>query len=221
LPHSLLRNGNEPDWSEVVFGDGAWHATPRQLDLMTRPGSTYAFLALDRDPQRRWFDYSIDLKQMSRTQPDQHQLGIFFGWRPRPAGADGLVRCFLVQLDERPGKEKGFGQVRIGTIGLRQGSGHEGQYLDGFRPLPDGKDALPVVKSGEWHHLRVRALDGEVAVTIDRALTVQFSMDWLRSKLPGIIPPLDPCGDLGIWTREGIGFFRNATVAVLPSERAQ
>ena len=50
--------------------------------LAATPIEKEALLALDADPERRWYEFTVELAQLPQGQSPCAPLGIFFGWAP-------------------------------------------------------------------------------------------------------------------------------------------
>jgi hypothetical protein len=89
-----------------------------------------------------------------------------------------------------------------------------------LEPLPQGRGLLPLgePKAGSkgWRKLLVRVSEGKVSVAVDDGPKMEFELAWLEKadpKLKG--STLRTRGALGVWVRNGVGSFRNATVMPL------
>ena len=149
----------------------------------------------------------------AKKSPWAHRLGVFFGWQHYPEDRDRPHHFFVIELDERPFGPHKHGRLIIGTASYRPAKGSRQEQTNWFVPLPETKGVLPLADSGKWHTLTVRVLDDMVRVTVDN-VTTEFELAWLRKAHPRL-GPLDPRGALGVWAKDGVGWFRKATVTAL------
>ena len=144
-------------------------------------------------------------------------MGVFFGYREDPADPDTAYRFFLISLDDRGTAHAPFGQLNVGSGLISPRNGVRGGMFDLFRPLFKDKSIIAFPAPEQWHRIVVRVVDDRVTITADQAQPFEFEMSRLRQVDPQIGEKLNPRGALGIWSRNGVGLFRNATVTALPS----
>jgi hypothetical protein len=212
----LQRRDFTPVWSRHLCGPGYCKAlAPNGLNMFSPPGETPTLYALDDDPERRWFEFSIKAGQIQGERKGRY--GVFFGWRRRGDGTGADGRCFLVEIKETAEGPPAAGQVRVLIAQL--GDDDDRGALTRLEPLPQGKGtaALPARPAGGWREVQVRAVDHKVTVTVGTA-SVVFDVRDVKGKLLSGPGGLDARGALGIWTAEGPAFFRDAAVLALRSE---
>jgi serine/threonine protein kinase len=230
-PIALFNEDCRPVWHEVKFGAGKFGPWTGRLVLESKPDEKPTFVALDEDPERRWFEFSIELRQEPAAPNDPHpshnnQLGVFFGWRDDPQFAPAIhTQFFNIQLNENPILKDRFGRLSIGRTLIneddRGGARREAYYP--WSSLALGGTWIPLSmneksKNG-WRQLRVRVQNNKITAEVDRIYKI-VTMEQLREERLGIPkdPPLEPCGAIGIWVQNGSGSFRNAKVTYLPAE---
>jgi serine/threonine protein kinase len=213
FPVTLLSQDFEPLWYRLIAGDGRYYCTVYQLTLHSPYTKTPTFLALDDDPQRRWFEFSIALMQLLDPQnTEKNQLGLFFGWTA--AEADGFPRVFALQLDEQAVPGYPHGRLTIGSTRIHSGKGSRGEMNEGVRAFHPVEGIVPLKKSKSWHKLRVAAEPRQIKVVLD-----EDQVQLIDRSLAGCDPEiaaLDPRGGLGIWAANGVGHFKEATITALP-----
>jgi serine/threonine protein kinase len=217
VPQALLTLDHAPVWHRKLAGNGLFARQRFQLMLTSPPpAQSPTLLALDDDPARRWFNFSVELNA-PLEEPGKNRFGVFFGWRKDRA------RFFVVEIDEHPTPSCPHGRALISTLRIVEGGGAEMGMAD-LRWLPGSKQELPLRQSRAWHSLTVRALDDSILVMVDEKQPVPnskqtclFTMNWLAEKDPDTALALDLRGALGVWSWNGIfASFRNATVTALP-----
>ncbi len=215
LPLSLIKANHKPLWGEVVFGKGQWYVQPGQSGLNSPIGANPTLLAL-ADPKRPCFKFAVQLMQIKGNVRD-HEIGVFFGWQRDAAGE--FPRLFVIQLDEFPTDKGAPPRIRIGTAWAVPAKGDRGEAIETFKPLPDKeKAAIPLSQVVAWHTVTVWVQHEKVVVTVDNVPSVDFSMPWLRQADQHAAANLQPSGAVGIWTRNGPGLFKNATLTALPGK---
>jgi serine/threonine protein kinase len=221
VPLSLLRADNQPVWSQCLAGEGDLLPWDTHLMLRSPAGKGATLIALDNDPRRRWFQLTIELCQVMSPDPDKNQLGIFFGHRRSRDDPASRPRFFLVELDQHPAPGCPHGRVRLGTTRYLERQGTRAEIEEGLCPLPGDRGVLPLPKPQDGHHLCVRAVDDRLTLTVDErpAHRVEIDLADLRQADPLGAQDLDARGALGIWVRNGRGYFRKAQLTPLPSER--
>jgi serine/threonine protein kinase len=218
---ALLTTEFRPIWSHKLFGKGYLTPMAYGLNLYSPPGPQ-TLVALDNDPERRWFEFSIDLKPVPRAGAGAGGLGVFFGWHRNRQDPERRYRFFVLQLQEAAGPAVPA-ELLIGSAYIDEARGAMGGHVEWLHPFPGGKGrlALPWKAARAWRRLHVRALDHKVTVTADESVSVEFDVKELNAsprlrELQG--GPLDPRGALGVWASEGTGFFREAWIKAIPPE---
>jgi serine/threonine protein kinase len=222
-PVVLFTRNFEPIWAQQLFGKKGYYARlPSALRLICphgEKGESCTLLALDNDPGRNWFEFSIKAQQVRRGKTDLlNDLGVFFGWHRNPHDPDQRYRFFVVALDDHPlGLDKrpkvivGFAQVDV----ARGGQEDAIRWLH-FLPGVRGPLLLPQGNAAGWRQLQVRAVDHIVTVAVDEQVVARFDVRAVKAALGARAEGLDPRGALGIWARGGSGSFRDATVVAIP-----
>jgi serine/threonine protein kinase len=214
----------EPVWYERLAGDGRFFSQKREMMLFSGGGS-YTLLALDNDPQRRWFEFAVRLSQLPDPRSEKvNQLGLFFGYRRNSQDPSKKSPFFVLQLDERKSPDHPDGRLLAGSANPIEAEGARGANDEWLRALPGVPPVtpLPARPLQQWRQLRVRALDGRVTVTADSSVKplLSFSTEEMRAANAVEAEGLDPRGALGLWVREGAGYVQEATIMALPSDRA-
>jgi hypothetical protein len=216
----LLRENFEPVWSCRLAGTGNYQLLPDSLALTSVSDECWTLLALDADPEKRWFEFDVELRQTSRRQAGKlNLLGLFFGYRRNPDDPTRRYPFFALELEEWPGIA-GAPQATVGWSNVDEARGLKGDATKWCVKLPgtSGVVNLPPLDPSGWRKVQVRAVDGSVDFTIDQKKVA--SLDLRRLTAAGsTVPHLDPRGALGIWTRDGIATFRNASVVTLVPDR--
>jgi serine/threonine protein kinase len=211
-----LRDDFNPIWCERVYGNGHYHPMQSFLSLSSTNGDL-TLLALDDDPKRRWFEFSVELSRMQDAKPGEHHLGLFFGWNRSPAEDSATTRpFFVVEIDESPLARGSRPLGSVVTARLVPTSGPRGNLAQWTTPLPKGLGSVELASTTTRHRITVRALDDKVTVTFDAEAAVEVDITWLRRQGPSW-QELDARGALGIWALNGVGIYRDASVVVLPS----
>lgn len=212
----LLREDCQPILSRLLLGRGGFAAAPTGALLVQSPlDNLPTTIALDCVP-RGGFEFSIELRQMRHQGENANDLGVFFGWNDPSADPLELQRFFLVHFDERPTGNHAHGQVTVSTAQFvdRQGA-RSGLNL--FTPLPKGKGLLllprPAAGPEGWHTVKVRVSGTKVKLQVDDVPPNELDVAGVVSADPKLKnTKLSPRGALGVWVRNGLGSFRNATV---------
>jgi hypothetical protein len=113
------------------------------------------------------------------------------------------------------------GALILGTAVIYRGSGGVGEASDWIRPLPEKRGFCPLgpLKAANvWHRVQVHVLEDRITIHLDGEKRIQFDMDWLKKADPET-RGIDPRGAVGVWTRDGKGWFKNATIMALPPEQ--
>jgi serine/threonine protein kinase len=215
----LLRNDFEPIWSHRLHGEGHYHRMVNGLVVNSLPVQGWTLLALDNDPQQRWFEFAIEMAQVREEGRNTREGGLFFGWRRNPEDPEKRYRFFVLRLQEPPKDVVGSGKLLLGSAYIDEERGARQELIEPFRPLPPEQRemTLPPVKPDGWRRVQVRAVDHLVKVTVDN-VTLEFDVRAVQP-IGGQGPnTLDARGALGIWARNGQATFREVFVTALPSE---
>jgi serine/threonine protein kinase len=215
---ALLTEDHRPLWPERLTGNGTLGRTDRQATLSAPAKAAMPTLVrLDDDPGHNWFEFSMQIKCLHVRFPrGKNETGVFFGWRHNPVEPALRYRFFAVQIDEREAEEAPYGRLIFGSWYLEDD--REGRVADGIRPFPGKQGTAPLPapasKQDGWRQLRIRALHDRVKVFVDKMMLID--VDTARIEQRGAIGgKLDPRGALGIWAKNGAGFFRDASVFAL------
>jgi hypothetical protein len=216
VPLNLLKtNPQEPRWSCLLAGEGEFFPQPNQLALQGVREDFPALLALDADPERRWYEFTVELAQLPQGQSACAPLGIFFGWPLWDPDQLPSRHFFVIQIDENPLPDAPHGRMTLGWASYQPKEGARGEAFTWFRELPQGQAKYALTNSGVWHTLRIRVVENKIVVTLDGVERNTIEMTWLKNA-DFTTEPLDPCGALGIWVGKGCGWFRRATTMPLP-----
>jgi serine/threonine protein kinase len=219
VPLALLRLDNQPQEYCQLSGKGLFKNQRSHLELYSPPESGRTLLALDDDPERRWFQFSIGMRQLLPAPTGVNELGIFFGYRRNRDDPRARSRFFVVQLDENPTPDYPHGRVLLGVARHFEAQGARGVVEDWLRPLP-GVHVIGLPESRAPRHLCVRVLDDRILLTVDKSPWLRQEVRLEELRKADVLGPdrLDALGALGIWANNGRGFFHEATVTALPSE---
>jgi serine/threonine protein kinase len=218
VPRALFRLDQLPVSAERLAGEGECLPDGAHLVLCSPPRKRATLIALDNDPERRWFEFAIELCQVPGTRLADNELGIFFGYRRSRQDPASPPRFFVVQVDQSPAPGFPHGQVRIGSTRRLEPRGVQAEIDEGLRPIPGDRGVLALPQPGDGHHLCLRVLEDRITLTLDRRPAHRLELDLaeLRRVDPEAGSGLDPRGALGIWVRDGRGCFRQAWVTPLP-----
>jgi serine/threonine protein kinase len=225
-PIDLFTKDFKPVWHRKVFGDGDIGVVPMRSVLVESQPGWPTLIALDDDPEKHGFEFSIELRQAPDSPNDpqlgdkNNQLGIFFGWRDDPQVAPAVrSQFFTVQLDEHKVGQDIFGRLSIGVslINEENRGARAGDIL-WLAGLQMKKDVIALPEKQDWHLVKIRAQNNEVKVEVDGSKT-RFTIEEVRTHARHLRKdlPLESHGALGIWAQNGMGYFRNATITYLPS----
>jgi serine/threonine protein kinase len=214
VPIALQRTDFQPLWSRHLCGrKGYCLVTPDGLNLFGPPKEFFTLFALDDDPKRRWFEFSIEVKQFRGSAGSG---GIFFGWQTQATAA--VRPFFLVAVQEAPDGAPTPGHFEVSIQALDEGR-PQGGASQWSIPVPAGKGVVVLRDrpADGWQKVRVRAAGRRLSVSVGSASTT-FDLPDFQGRLPPSVRAPDPRGALGIWAHERALFFRNATVVALPGD---
>jgi hypothetical protein len=189
---------------------------------VTAFGENPCLVLLDFDLQGRAFEFGMSLQQPVSGNPEANQLGVFFGYRRSRSDPDKRFRFLALRLDEASADGQGPRLV-IGTQFVEDARGLQQEMCGALKPLPGAEGILPLPKLAPaakgWRRLRVRANAQTVAVQVDDLKPVLLSLARVN-QLHGWLEdgPIDPRGGVGIWARNGAGFFRDGFVITLADD---
>jgi serine/threonine protein kinase len=216
----LIRDDSQPVRAEILWGKGHYVAAGGKEMVVYSPwDNNPTVIALDYLP-RGSFEFSIEIRQDETKPMNTNDLGVVFGWRTVAPDPQAIRRFFNVQIDERPGLNCSYGRVTIGTGQRTEREGARGAISQLLAPLPNGRGILALGKppnGPRWHKLVVAARQGKIRITVDGDLYEEFDVERLQdadSRLNNV--SLDAGGAMGIWVRNGQGYFRNAFIKPLP-----
>jgi serine/threonine protein kinase len=203
----------EPLWAKQLADPGTYFPAPEQLNLATTTRGARYLLALDDDPQRRWFEFSVEMMTIPTAPRGMNHLGAFIGWHAEPVDRGARINPYLsVDLD----KEHRQFRIRCHyTIkAAREGEGSVGGTIS--PPAP--QESVALSRPGPWHCVRIRVVDNRITVIADEAEAVEIDPTRLQT-VNAVFGSLNPRGALGIWTSSDAAF-RNAQITALPAGNA-
>jgi serine/threonine protein kinase len=210
VPTLLQKVNHAPVWSEPLFGAPQQLCMPHQLALTCPNSQQCAMIAL-ADPDWPYFQFAIQLQHLeAKVQGTSNEMGIVFGWCRDDSAFPTPPRCFMIQVDQPKGR------LVIGTACLAKSRAVGGQdFCDWIKPIPDAE--MPLDTARKWHELKVLVQSENFSVSIDGQNPSHFSLSRLQIKDPAATENLRAVGAVGIWTRTGTGFFKNANLTMLPA----
>jgi serine/threonine protein kinase len=223
-PIPLFRQDRmEPLWSQFLRGDRSWLAKAEPERLWVKSFDSFpTFVLLDYDAQLNWYLFDVKISQTAGAPERQHEIGIFFGYHRFPRDPSKFVPSFLLQLRENDPEAIGP-NLLIGSVGVEEKVGEGKPHHRTFRRFDGASGRLelaPLAEKNGFRHIRVRAVDDRVTIEVDRNRSIELDVKKLRRDhtLRGD-SELDPRGGIGIWMFKGTGYFADATVTPLPSDR--
>lgn len=192
-----------PLWCRRVAGTGSVTLGRTALQLSSNngaPADEFTALALDDDPERRWFDFEVEMFP-SQAGRDPARAGVFFGWRRLD---DGGASAYFAELDDNA--QAGPGTVHIGYVTNRAVGSGKAAKDDALMVLPADAVAAPIAlaAAGPRYRIIVQARPHGVAVRVNEQSAVQ------------IATRVDARGGAGIWVRRGTHSFGGATTRTVP-----
>jgi hypothetical protein len=193
-----------PLWCRRLVGISPYYPSPDDLQLRTNPKGVVTVLALDDDLERRWFEFTAEVRRDS-GESAKGARGLFFGWRQE---GEGKARAYFVHLDLQSGKGSPPGTLVVGPAILDTRPEAAAQSVVAPLPAFDGKPprSLALTRKDDPYRVRIRALPRSIRVQVDGEEAIEFE------------PPFDPRGPLGIWVQRGSGWFMTATITALRAE---
>jgi serine/threonine protein kinase len=224
----LFRADNQPARCKQLLAQPTYTPMSKELILFSRAdGNKPSLLALD-DPGEENFEFSVEIRHWGVPKPDGNELGLFFGWREELPDPLDRPRFFAVRLDPQPDEQRPNGRLTIGSWRFEEPKGARAGMSEGnirvlFGPKdgPRGIVALPAPKDKRvpYYRVWVRVVGKKITVGVEDEPPVDFDVDWMMNNDKWLRTySLDPHGALGIWTRNGQGFFRNPTIMALPRD---
>jgi serine/threonine protein kinase len=216
----LLREDFEPVWYRKVSGKGGFQRISGQALSLTSPrpeaGDRMAdcrtMLVLDDDPERRPFEFSVEVNPGDGEDGVFAKAGIFFGYRDAPNENADRPPFFLIRVGDKP-SPNGNAIVAAATAIDARGSRQADVAL---LPLWGTWGPALVPAKDNWHRLLVKGYADRIEVTIvGGSRKVIPSAEW--KNMPSI-PPMEGLstqGALGIWAEDGTVLFRDAWVSTL------
>ncbi|MCI0376132.1 MAG: serine/threonine protein kinase [Gemmataceae bacterium] len=224
VPLPLLRADLQPVRHQRVLGDGWFHPIAPELVLQS-PARIPTLLALDY-PDSRAFEFAVELRAHDFGRPEEHDLGIFFGWQDELADPLARKRFFALRLDKRAVLKDIHGRLYIGTWLIEESKGARGGVIEQApRPIKIHPSwialAPPPPKFDGWYKVWVRVEGSVITASVNNETPLVFEVERIRDVwgLKGFV--VEPHGALGIWVRNGLGHFRNATITKLPNAKSK
>jgi serine/threonine protein kinase len=215
VPSPLLARDFRPLQERRLHGQGRLTTRPGEglyLDALSDGKPTLFALG---EANETCFEFAVDFRRYRSAVVDPPQeAGIFFGWH---AGPDGPAPCLVVSALDEPNAPGGTALKALSWL-VDPGDGvREGRFS--HRPL-QRTDALlapvPLARPDDWHSLRVQVRKERVAVFLDDKLTWEFEVPGLKRHPRAA--PFSPRGELGLFCRQAMAAYRNATLTALPPE---
>jgi serine/threonine protein kinase len=210
----------EPIWSLRLQGDRDWHRAARsELCVQNMQTSMPTVVLLDYDPKFSWYLYDVKVHQ-PLLLPGKGQVGTLFGYRRNRADPGKHYPCLATQLVEGPRGAAGS-RFLVGTLYVEEKVAGRAPKFEGFLPFtrPWGELSLPPRAPGQGpRRIQTRAVDDRVTIQVDQGPTLTLDLPAVRKAHP-LRNDLDPRGGVGLWVNDGIGFFSDASVTPLPSDR--
>jgi serine/threonine protein kinase len=215
VPSPLLARDFRPLQERRLAGQGRLAPRPGEgliLDALHDGKPTLFALG---EANETCFEFAIEVRRYrsALVEPPQ-EAGVFVG---RRAGPEGPAPCLVVAVVDDP-KPAGGAIVRAQSRLVDAGDGvREPRYS--YRPLvgPEGTVApVPLARPDDWHTLRIQVRKERVAIFVDEKLTWEFEAAKLQRHPRAA--PLGPRGELGLWCRQAMAAYRNATLTALPPE---
>jgi serine/threonine protein kinase len=213
VPSPLLARDFRPLHERRLGGQGGYVIRPGQgLVLESFRDAKPTLFALG-ETDEPCFEFATEARRFrSKGRDGAQEVGIFFGRRDGP---DGPSPCFVVSVADGPAAV-GQAVVQVQSWLADEGNGVRRPHfvqrplLTPERPLT----TVPLKRPDDWHLLRVQVRGRRVAIFADEHLTWEFDAASLNR--PPRAAPLGPRGPFGLWCREGLAAFRNATLTALP-----
>jgi hypothetical protein len=215
VPSPLLGHDLSPLQGRRLAGEGRLAARPGDglyLDALHDGKPTLFALGEAHEP---CFEFATEFRRCRSplVEPPQ-EAGIFIG---RHAGPSGPSPCLVVAAVDGPGPGGGAVLQALSWVVEARDAAREGRFSR--RPLagPEGPlTQVPLARPDDWHTLRIQVRKERVAIFVDDKLTWEFEAAKLqRHPRAG---PLGPRGELGLWCRQAMAAYRNATLTALPPE---
>ena len=93
-----------------------------------------------------------------------------------------------------------------------------GERVEWAKPLPDGKDAIPLAESGIFHRFQIQVRRDRATIRIDKCDPMDITLAWLRQHDRQAAERLDFRGAVGVWAIKGGGEFQNASIILIDDE---
>ena len=217
---NLLRIDNQPIDYRVLAGKGKLNALPTELSVRGEGDKPYV-VAIDHPPEPD-FAFSIECRATKQNVERTNDLGLLFGWRENLKDQLAQMRFFALKLDTRPILDDKYGRLYFGTWQFNPPKGATGIAEQDLRFLLKARSWIPLadpksLEAPAWHRLRVTVHGRQFIVAVDNQPEETLNIgQFLRNDKMLQAFSLDCQGMLGIWVRNGIGSFRNATITNLP-----
>src|SRR5262249_41874898 len=112
----LLDEHAKPLWAYRITGQGRYQAlAPQFMVIASRDDQPATLWALDNDPRRHWFEFTIEINHFRGARPSNLERGLFFGYRFPGDDGQQRHRFVVLRLDETPTADMPLGQVLLGT----------------------------------------------------------------------------------------------------------
>jgi len=208
VPSFLLRNNSDPLWTETVFGK----AKPRpflgakHLQLFAKPEDPGA-IALLADPDRRSFEFTIDIERLRPDGPLTNECGLLFGWRRDYADTLDPARFFYLEIEDAILGNQPIDQVRIGMGRIIKNG--EGTGTIEWRSI--GDHAIPLGPQEQYHTITIKVHKNRASVLVPNQRPKLFDLAELQLLFPEA-SRLSVTGAVGIWSKNGRGMYKNASI---------
>ncbi len=224
----------EPIWFVRLRGSEPYFFAPPKKPRLAVQNFSCAdptILLLDYDARLNWYLFDVRIqptprKNIAAAPPPRCESGLVFGYRRNARDPEKRYPFFVVKLEEAAAGQ-GQSRLLVGACYAEEPrNGNAGNFV-AFQafPPPWGELPLPPLKPGQQdRQFRILARDDEVKITVDTLPPLALDLPRLRAACasqPNLIYPehLDPRGGVGVWVYDGVGWFSEARVTPLASER--
>jgi serine/threonine protein kinase len=225
---ALLDKNHWPLWYRKASAAGSMNPTPGvglkidcpPADLQKNlPSRKFAMYVLEDDPRKRSFEFKVDISsaRRERKKREEDKVGIFLG-QPKSDRPGLFDRSFLIiELVDPSDRDAWAAHLEISAVTLREGNADRPPF-DARRPVPLIGSDVPLRKSGDWHTLIVRVVGKHITVSCDEERK-EIDLEEARKLDSNVATQsLVSNGAIGLWTANGTGLFRNATITYVSQE---